>query len=117
MDMAPLFVRLPRAQADKLDRAAFELKTPKQALVAGLVDRYVDPASPRGLDSLRAVAGGFGFGTRRVTIEHEADEVAVGRHAFQPAASPDVLTLGQVAALLQVDEEEVRELAEAGELP
>jgi excisionase family DNA binding protein len=31
---SPLFVRIPRAQAESLDRAAFELKRPKQELVA-----------------------------------------------------------------------------------
>ena len=119
MEMSPLFVRLPRAQAEKLDRAAFELKTPKQALVAGLVDRYVNPASADGLQSLRAVSGGFGFGTRRVTIEQQSDEVAVGRAAFVPGgeSAGDVLTLPQLAGLLQVDEEVAEELARAGELP
>jgi excisionase family DNA binding protein len=31
---SPLFVRLPRAEAERLDRASFELKRPKQELVA-----------------------------------------------------------------------------------
>ena len=39
---SPLFVRLPTASAEKLDRASFELKTPKRELVADLVDRYLD---------------------------------------------------------------------------
>ena len=34
---SPLFVRLPAASAEKLSRAAFELKTPKRELVADLV--------------------------------------------------------------------------------
>src|SRR5436305_13874798 len=38
---SPLFVRLPTASAEKLSRAAFELKTPKRELVADLVDRYL----------------------------------------------------------------------------
>src|SRR3954466_16021980 len=39
--MRPLFVRLPDEAADKLDRAAFELKTPKQNLVAQLVSNHL----------------------------------------------------------------------------
>jgi hypothetical protein len=50
-----LFVRIPRDEAEKLDRASFELKAPKQDLVAALVARYVDPSTASGLDSLRAL--------------------------------------------------------------
>ena len=39
--MRPLYVRLPDEAADKLDRAAFELKTPKQNLVAQLVTNHL----------------------------------------------------------------------------
>src|SRR5919202_1355692 len=46
-----LFVRLPAEQARKLDRAAHALGSPKKDLVAGLVDRYVDPDSRDGLDA------------------------------------------------------------------
>jgi excisionase family DNA binding protein len=84
---SPLFVRLPAASAEKLNRAAFELKTPKRELVAGLVDRYLG-----------------------------ADDVVVGRAATQIRA-PDVLTLEQLAELLQIDEKTVRALAAKGELP
>jgi excisionase family DNA binding protein len=38
---SPLFVRLPTESAEKLSRAAFELKTPKRELVTELVDRYL----------------------------------------------------------------------------
>jgi hypothetical protein len=48
-----LYVRIPRHEAEKLDRAAFELKARKRDLVAGLVARYVDPGTPAGLDRLR----------------------------------------------------------------
>ena len=84
---APLFVRLPAASAERLNRAAFELKTPKRALVAGVVDRYLG-----------------------------ADESVVGRAATQ-VREPDVLTVEQLAELLQVDAPTVRKLAAAGELP
>jgi excisionase family DNA binding protein len=84
---SPLFVRLPAASAEKLSRAAFELKTPKRELVADLVDRYLG-----------------------------AEDVVVGRAASQ-LREPDVLTVEQLAQLLQVDEKTVRSLAAKGDLP
>jgi excisionase family DNA binding protein len=84
---SPLFVRLPAASADRLNRAAFELKTPKRELVADLVDRYLD-----------------------------AEQFAVGRAAME-GGEPDVLTAEQLAQLLQVDEKTVRSLAAKAELP
>ena len=39
--MRPLYVRLPDEAADKLDRAAFELKTPKQNIVAQLLANHL----------------------------------------------------------------------------
>ena len=100
---APLFVRLPSAEAEKLDRAAFALRRPKQELVAGLVARYVDPASPAGLDALRALTSDGG--------------PVIGRASFRPYDDGDVLTTAQLARLLQVDARTVRRLATAGELP
>jgi excisionase family DNA binding protein len=84
---SPLFVRLPADSAERLSRAAFELKTPKRELITGLVDRYLG-----------------------------ADDVVVGRAASH-VREPDVLTLEQLAQLLQVDEKTVRTLAASGELP
>jgi len=84
---SPLFVRLPAASAEKLSRAAFELKTPKRELVADLVDRYLG-----------------------------AEDVAIGRASTQ-IREPDVLTGEQLAELLQVDEKTVRSLAAKGDLP
>jgi excisionase family DNA binding protein len=84
---SPLFVRLPAASAEKLSRAAFELKTPKRELVADLVDRYLG-----------------------------AEDVAIGRASTQ-MREPDVLTVEQLAELLQVDEKTVRSLAAKGVLP
>jgi excisionase family DNA binding protein len=47
--------------------------------------------------------------------------VPVGRHEFRPAeppaALPDVLTLEEAAELLQANPEDVRRLAERGDLP
>ena len=84
---SPLFVRLPPASAETLSRAAVELKTPKRELVADLVDRYLG-----------------------------AEEVPLGRAASE-LRGPDVLTVEQLAELLQVDEKTVRSLAAKGELP
>jgi excisionase family DNA binding protein len=84
---SPLFVRLPAASAEKLSRAAFELKTPKRELVTDLVDRYLG-----------------------------AEGVVVGQ-ATSEARGPDVLTVEQLAEFLQVEEKEVRALAAKGELP
>jgi|SRR5579884_635315 len=106
----PLFVRLPSSSAAKLDRAAFELGAAKKDLVAGLVERYVDPHATEQLADL--VADG-----RRVAVEVEADGLTVGRHSFRPAPAPDVLTLEQLAELLQADPGDVERMAEAGEIP
>jgi excisionase family DNA binding protein len=107
-----LFVRIPESEAAKLDRAAFELKTPKQELVSGLVARYVDP-SPKGLANLRRLCG-----TRRtITVEQADDSLVVGQHSFRPNEEREVMTLAEVADLLQSDEESVAALADSGELP
>jgi len=45
------------------------------------------------------------------------NDLAVGQHDFHPSPEPPVLTAGQAAELLQVDEQVVLELAEAGALP
>src|SRR5262249_52805224 len=84
---SPLFVRLPAASAEKLSRVAFELKTPKRELVADLVDRYLG-----------------------------AEDVVVGRTAPE-RREPEVLTLAQLAELLQADEKAVRSLGREGDRP
>jgi excisionase family DNA binding protein len=83
---SPLFVRLPTASAEKLNRAAFERRTPKRELVTELVDRYL--------------------GTEDVVGE-----------VSTTASEPEVLTVEQLADLLQVDEKTVRSLAGKGDLP
>jgi excisionase family DNA binding protein len=108
-----LFVRLPADQARKLDRAAHALGSAKKDLVAGLVERYVDPDSDDGLAALRALDAS----PRRVIVEADEPQLVVGHHAFRAAELPEVLTPEQAAALLQVDEHEVLALAAAGRLP
>src|SRR3954449_3638186 len=108
-EMAALFVRLPVEQAEKLDRAAFELKVPKQQLVNALLASH----SARQLARLP----GLESGRRRVIVESEVDDMAVGSHSFRPFGPPEVLSPAEVADLLQVDEEVVAELADKGDLP
>jgi excisionase family DNA binding protein len=112
-DTAGLFVRIPVSEAEKLDRAAFELKTPKQDLVAGLLARYVDPGSPRALAELGELGG-----RRRVTVETVADDaLVVGQHSFRPAEEAEVMTLAEVAEWLQVEEAAVEVLAREKDFP
>jgi excisionase family DNA binding protein len=111
-----LFVRLPVEQAEKLSRAAFELRIPKQELVNTLVERYVDPRSPSALAKLGA-SGKADPHDRRVVVEMGADTMAVGRHSFRPNEPSEVLSLADVSALLDVSEAAVEALARAGEIP
>jgi excisionase family DNA binding protein len=77
-----LFVRIPTEHARRLDRAAFELRVPKQSLVSELVERYVNPDSPASLMAL-----GNGWGMR---VAGEPRGAAVRGAAGQPrgAAPP-----------------------------
>jgi excisionase family DNA binding protein len=112
-----LYVRLPADEAERLDRAAERLGTNKKALVTSLVARYVDPDTPAGLDALRALGPAAAATPRRVTIDMPGDRLTLGSHAFRPAEPAEVLTPAQAADLLQVPEDEIVRLAEAGELP
>jgi excisionase family DNA binding protein len=96
----PLFVRIPKAEADKLSRAAFRLGRPKQEIVASLIARHVDPGVPEWPQ-----------------LDADADELAVGRHTFGAAPPREVLTPAELAELLEVDEDTVIELAERREIP
>ena len=111
---AALYVRLPHPEFEKLDRAAEALATNKKTIVTSLVSRYVDPDSADGLATLRS---SLTPDPRRITINLPDEGLAVGHHAFTPAPLPDVLTPAQAAELLQVGEEELLELAEAGSVP
>jgi excisionase family DNA binding protein len=88
-------VRLPRAEAERLDRAAARLGTSKGRIVADLLARHLEP--PSGIDALKGAP--------------------VGRHEFTPVQELEVLTLEQLASLLELDVEAVRALAEQGDLP
>lgn len=113
---AALFVRLPIEQARRLDLAATALSARKKDLVTGLVERYVHPESPEGLDALRGLAT-VSPSPRRVTIDLEQPADTVGHHSFHPAAPAEVLSAAQAAELLTVPEEALLELAERRKLP
>ena len=91
-DTAAIFARIPRAQAEKLDRLSFELKRPKQEILARLVAQYEAGESA------------------------EPEPWTLGRIALPPPEAPEVLTLEQLARLLQISDEAARELAESGEV-
>lgn len=107
-----LYVRLPTPAVDKLDRAAAALGVHKKDLVAGLVSKYVDPDSQRGLSALETLAQ-----PRRVTVEMGDHGPTLGSYSFQAYDAPEVLSAEQAGQLLQIDENMVVELAEAGKLP
>ena len=107
-----LYVRLPAAAGEKLDRASEALGIPKKDLVAGLVERYVDPDTHRGLSMLGSLSS-----PRRVSIDLGEPGPAMGSYSFQPYDPPEVMSAEQAALLLQIDEKLVVELAEAGKLP
>ena len=106
-----LFVRLPTAAVEKLDRAAEVLGMRKKDLVAGLVSRYVDPDSPRGLDALGSLS------TREISVGLVEPASTRGSYSFQPYDPPEVMTSAQAADFMQIEEAAVIELAAAGKLP
>lgn len=107
-----LYVRLPATAVDKLDRAAAALGVHKKDLVAGLVSKYVDPDSHRGLSALGSLSQ-----PRRVTVELGEPGATLGSYSFQPYDPPEVMNAEQAGQLLQIAEAVVIELAEAGKLP
>jgi hypothetical protein len=107
-----LFVRLPADAVEKLSRAAEALGVHKKDLIAGLVTKYVDPDSKRGLSALGALSQ-----PRRVMFELGEPGPTLGTYSFQPYDPPEVMNAEQAGQLLQLDEKIVLELAESGELP
>ena len=108
-ETAALFVRLPLEEAEKLDRFAFERRIPKRDVVRTLLAEHLDDADviwrqplPPPMPPMPMPSGA---------------EVVVGRAEFTPADAQEVLTVEQVAELLQVDPDDVSALADAGELP
>jgi excisionase family DNA binding protein len=111
-----LFVRLTPEQARRLDRAAAAVPARKKDLIGGLLERFVHPDTPTGLQTLRELAG-LDETRRKVTIDLGGDGPVVGHASFRPAPEPEVLDAAGAAELLLVDEAAVVELAERGEVP
>jgi hypothetical protein len=109
-----LFVRLPAAAVDKLDRAALALGIRKKDLVANLVSKHVDPDSPRGLSVLGALS------SRKITVGAGEAGPLRGSYSFQPyepPSPPEVMNAEQAGEFLQIEEAVVIELAASGALP
>ena len=83
----------------------------KKDLVAGLVSKYVDPDSRRGLSALGALS------THKITVDLGDPGPTRGSYSFQPYDPPEVMNAEQAGQFLQIDEAVVIELAEAGKLP
>src|SRR4029079_9334151 len=93
-----LFVRLPANAVEKLHRAAEALGMRKKDLVAGLVSRYVDPDSRRGLSALGSLS------THRVTVDVAEPAATVGSYSFQPydpTLPPEVMSAEQATRFRQ----------------
>ena len=95
----PLYVKIPTAAVDKLDRAAAALGVHKKDLVADLVDRYVDPER---------------MSARRPPA---LPTPTMGTYSFQPYDPPEIMNAEQAGQFLQIEPHIVIELAEAGKLP
>jgi hypothetical protein len=106
-----LFVRLPATAVDKLDRAAEALGMRKKDLVAGLVSKYVDPDSRRGLSALGSLS------SHKVTVDLGERAAALGSYSFQAYDPPEVMNSEQAGQFLQIDEAIVVEMAELSKLP
>jgi hypothetical protein len=107
-----LYVRIPTPAVEKLGRAAEALGVHKKDLIAGLVTRYVDPDSPRGLDALGALSQ-----PRRVTVEMGDAGPTLGSYSFRAYDPPEVMNAEQAGQFLQIDAAVVTEMAESGRLP
>ena len=83
----------------------------KKDLVAGLVSKYVDPDSRRGLSDLGSLS------SRKVTVDLGEPSAQLGSYSFQAYDPPEVLNAEQAGQFLQIDEAIVIELAESGKLP
>ena len=114
-----LYVRLPADAVERLHRAAEALGVHKKDLIAGLVTKYIDPDSKRGLSALGTLAAPKQSlaAPKRGTISTDGPGAQLGTYSFQSYDPPEVMNVEQVADLLQVDAKLVLELAEGGKLP
>jgi excisionase family DNA binding protein len=107
-DETALFVRLPREEAEKLDRFVFERRIPKRDVVRRLVAEHLDEADVMWQRPLPP--------TIRPLVTRGAD-VVVGRADVIATEVTEVLGVDEVAELLQAEPDAIRELAESGGLP
>ena len=122
-----LYVRLPADAVEKIDRASEALGVHKKDLIAGLVTKYVDPDSRKGLTALGAIAStpprrdprfvGPGPTPTMGTYPFQAYDSPGPTAAPAPEAAPEVMNLAQAAQLLQVEDRVVLDLAESRKLP
>jgi excisionase family DNA binding protein len=131
----PLFVRLPPRIAERLDRAAFELRLSKKELVTALLSRHMDDEAPDGLDHLRQIHDevehfrtATGLPRKKkmlVTFMDRAEgdgpagapRPGTGNVSFHSGEPSEVLSLEDAAELLRVTPDDVQALAVAGEIP
>lgn len=102
-------MRLPAVAVEKLDRAAEALGMRKKDLVAGLVSKYVDPDSDRGLTALGSLSAPRSLSG--------PVEMARGSYSFVPHDPPEVMNAEQAGQFLQIEAATVIELADKGQLP
>jgi excisionase family DNA binding protein len=107
-DETALFVRLPREEAEKLDRFVFERRIPKRDVVRRLVAEHLDEADVMWQRPLPP--------PMPLQVPPGAD-VVIGRADFVPTEAAEVLGVDEVAELLQAEPDAIRELAESGGLP
>lgn len=112
-----VYVRLPLAAAEKLDRAAAHSGASKRDVIASLLDRHVEGTAVESrTDGVQDPTGVQGS-PRRVVIEESGDGLTLGHARFTPAPGDAVLTLEEAADLLRVSADALRVRAEAGDLP
>jgi excisionase family DNA binding protein len=104
-DETALFVRLPREEAEKLDRFVFERRIPKRDVVRRLVAEHLDEADVMWQRPLPP------------PLVPPGADIVVGRADFIPTEAAEVLDIDEVAELLQAEPDAIRELAESGGLP
>jgi len=108
-ERSPLYVQLPRSEAEKLDRAAFELKAHKRDLVAALVAHYVDPTTREGLARLRELgAPGRGEG-QEIPPPPRPDE--------RPEPVEPIVRISRASEWVVGMQRSIREFADARQCP
>jgi hypothetical protein len=98
----PLYVRLPMADAARLDDVAASTGISKRQLVS---------------DAVRQHLRDDGLQVGRISLLESSDPFPPDRRSSPEPPASEVLTLPEVALLLRLDEASARASAERGELP